>query len=121
MGVFEAAGFRGLQADQAAAIVFTYVLGNALGSAAQSAQTRRLEREGKDARELLRESRARAKAIAADFPRLRARASQQPSEYGAAPEGSFEVGLETILDGLEARLAHQSRKKSRAGSAKRPR
>jgi AcrR family transcriptional regulator len=106
LAIYESAGFSGAQADQAAATVFTFVLGNALGTAASASLTRRLGRSGGDAQELLREHLAEATAIAAQFPRLRARLGAASAEdYAAAPEGSFEFGLRAILDGLEAQLA----------------
>jgi hypothetical protein len=43
--------------------------------------------------------------VAAQFPRLRARLELPSAGYGAAPGGSFEFGLQAVLDGLEARLA----------------
>jgi Tetracyclin repressor-like, C-terminal domain len=40
------------------------------------------------------------------YPRLRARLEAAPSiDYADAPDKSFEFGLQTILDGLEAQLA----------------
>ena len=105
LAIFEAAGFVGAQADQAATTVFTYVLGNALGPAAAASLNRKLDRGGSDASELIREHVARVKEIAAQFPRLRTRVETGAAEYGAAPENSFETGLQAILDGLEARLS----------------
>jgi AcrR family transcriptional regulator len=107
LAIYEAAGFSGAQADQAAATVFTFVLGNALGTAAEASLTRKLSRGGGNAQELLSEHLAQAVAIAAQFPRLGARLGEVLGgavDYGAAPEGSFEFGLRAILDGLEARL-----------------
>jgi hypothetical protein len=46
LAIYEAAGFSGARADQAAASVFTFVLGNALGAAADASLTRRLSRDG---------------------------------------------------------------------------
>jgi AcrR family transcriptional regulator len=108
LGIYEAAGFTGAQADQATAAVFTFVLGNALGPAAAAALTRKLGHDGGDAEELMRDSMAKAVEIASRFPRLRARlesaGESAGAEYGAAPENSFEFGLRAILDGLEAQL-----------------
>jgi AcrR family transcriptional regulator len=106
LAIYEAAGFSGAQADQAAATVFTFVLGNALGTAAEASLTRRLSRGGGNVQELLNEHMAQAVAIAAQFPRLGARlgGGEASTDYGAAPEGSFEFGLRAILDGLEAQL-----------------
>ena len=114
LAVYEAAGFPGAQADQAAATVFTFVLGNALGTAATASLTRKLSRdadgadgaEGSDGAELMRDTMARAAEVAMGFPRLRARLeTAAAADYGAAPDHTFEFGLQTILDGLEARLA----------------
>jgi AcrR family transcriptional regulator len=109
LAIFEAAGFVGPQADQATTIVFTYVLGNALGQAAAASLTRKLNRGGRDASELIRENIENAKEIAALFPRLRSRVESVAAEYGAAPENSFEIGLQVILDGLETQLTHSAR------------
>jgi len=104
LAIYEAAGFTGEQADQAAASVFTFVLGNALGPAAAASLTRKLSRDGGDAEELIRDSMAKASEIAAQFPRLRARLQKAAAGYGAAPDNTFEFGLQAILDGLQAQL-----------------
>ena len=104
LAIYEAAGFTSAQADQAAAAVFTFVLGNALGTAADASLTRSLRREGGNAEQLIREHMAEAIEIAKQFPRLRARLDTPAADYAAAPEGSFEFGLRAILDGLEAQL-----------------
>jgi len=104
LAVYEAAGFGGSRADQAASAVFTFVLGNALGAAAETSLTRRLSRDGGNAQELLRDHLAKATEIASQFPRLRTRLDDAITEYGAAPDGGFEFGLQAILDGLEAEL-----------------
>ena len=104
LAVYEAAGFTGLQAGQAMTAVFTFVLGNALGPAAAASLTRRLSRGGGDADELMRDSMAKARESAAQFPRLRARLGTAADAYGASPEHSFEFGLQALLDGLEAQL-----------------
>jgi AcrR family transcriptional regulator len=109
----EAAGFTGAQADQAMATVFTFVLGNALGPAAAASLTRKLSRDGGNAEELLRDTMANASEIASQFPRLRARLGTAAAEYAAAPDNTFEFGLQAILDGLEARLI--PRRRSRGG------
>jgi hypothetical protein len=105
---FEAAGFVGARADQALSTVVTFVLGNALGPAATAALTRKLNREGDNAEERMRETLAGAREIAQDFPRLRLRVdTSAAAAYGAAPEESFEFGLQAILDGLEAELKRE--------------
>jgi AcrR family transcriptional regulator len=105
LALYEAAGFSAAQAGQAAATVFTFVFGNALGTAAAASLARKLGRDHGDAEELIRDHVAKATQIAAQFPQLRARLGQAEADYGATPEGSFEFGLGAILDGLEARLA----------------
>ena len=114
LAIYEAAGFTSTQASQAAATVFTYVLGNALGRAATASLTRKLSRGGANAEELIRDSTAKASQIAAQFPRLRTRLGTAPADYGAAPQGSFEFGLQAILDGLETRLTAAPSRPERA-------
>lgn len=103
LAIFEAAGFTGTRADQAATTLFTFVLGNALGPAAAASLTRKLTREG-DAEELMRDGMTKAREIAARFPRLRDRLDTPSAAYAAAPDNSFEFGLRVVLDGLEAHL-----------------
>ncbi|MEV5880914.1 TetR/AcrR family transcriptional regulator C-terminal domain-containing protein [Streptomyces sp. NPDC052101] len=103
LALYEAAGFTGARADQAAAAVFTFVLGNAVGSAAVASLTRKLGREGDNAEESMREGMAKAHEVAFRFPRLRSRLETAAADYGAAPDDSFAFGLHAILDGLEGR------------------
>jgi AcrR family transcriptional regulator len=105
LAVYEVAGFTGAQADQAVATVFTFVLGNALGPAAMASMTRKLSRGGDNARKLMHDSMDRAREIATRYPRLRARLDTAAADYAAAPTDTFEVGLQAILDGLQAQLA----------------
>ena len=106
IAVYEMAGFVGADLERALAAVFMFVLGSALGGAAELQLRRRLSREGENAEERIREAVARASEIGKRFPRLRARLETGvPVEYGAAHDRTFEFGLEAILDGLEARLA----------------
>lgn len=101
---YEAAGFTGDQADQAAAAVFTYVLGNAAGAAATASLARRLDNDPA-ARERLQDAMARAGEIAMRYPRLRARLdTEAAAHYAASPDKSFEFGLQALLDGLARRL-----------------
>lgn len=104
LAIYEAAGFAGAAADQAAAAVFTFVLGNALGPAAAASLTRKLRREGSDAERVIHATMTEARQIAAQFPRLRARLDTHGAEYGAVPDNTFQFGLQAVLDGLEARL-----------------
>jgi AcrR family transcriptional regulator len=97
LAIYESAGFTGADVDQAATAVLTYVLGNALGPAAEASITKKLGEE------LLRDSMAKAEQVAMEFPRLRARLDTTVAGYGAGPENSFEFGLEALLDGLGSR------------------
>jgi hypothetical protein len=106
LAVYEAAGFVGAQADQAVASVFTFVLGNALGAVAAATLDRELGRGGGQAAEVMRDRMAKAREIAARFPRLRARLDTPSAvDYAAAPDNTFEFGLQAILDGLAFRLS----------------
>src|SRR5262249_2915125 len=97
--------FVDADADRAAATVFIFVLGYALGPAAILSLTRRLSRNGVDPEQVIAESMARAAEIASQFPRLRTRLNTASAgDYSAAPEDAVEFGLQTILDGLEAQL-----------------
>jgi AcrR family transcriptional regulator len=116
LAIYEGAGFTGAQADQAVAIVFTFVLGNALGPAAAASLSRKLSRDGGDAEALIRDSMAKAREIAAKFPRLRARLGTAAANYAAAPGNSFEFGLQVILDGLQAQLPARRTAGDRVGS-----
>ncbi|WP_027342988.1 TetR/AcrR family transcriptional regulator [Hamadaea tsunoensis] len=104
LAVYEEAGFPGTQADQAAAAVFTFVLGNALGASAAAAVRRRLAREGESAEAQLKEAMAKAVEYASAYPRLRPRLDTASSGYAASPEQTFELGLAAVLDGLAGRL-----------------
>ena len=58
---------------------------------------------------------ARAREIATQYPRLRARLETPAAGYAAAPERSFEFGLQAILDGLEAQLSARRTPASQIG------
>jgi AcrR family transcriptional regulator len=107
LAVYEMAGFASAEADQAAAAVFMFVLGNALGESATVTLRRRLSRDGANPDELIGDTIARATEIAMQFPRLRTRleAAAVPADYAGAPDKSFEFGLGAIFDGFEDLLA----------------
>ncbi|MFE7794600.1 TetR/AcrR family transcriptional regulator [Streptomyces sp. NPDC057460] len=106
LAVYESAGFTGAQADQAAAAVFTYVLGNAAGAAATASLTRKLNEAHSTAEEQFQHTMTKAQEIAMRYPRLRARLdTQAAADYAAAPDKTFEFGLQALLDGLEPELA----------------
>ncbi|TDD06129.1 TetR family transcriptional regulator [Nonomuraea deserti] len=106
LAVYEAAGFTSGQADQAAAAVFTYVLGNAAGAAATASLTRNLTAGGTTAQEQLQGAMAQAQEIAMRYPRLRTRLeTPAATDYAASPDHAFEYGLQALLDGLERQLS----------------
>lgn len=105
LAIYEAAGFTGRDAEQAMKVVFTFVLGTALGAASEVAWKARLGRGGGDEDEQARAMAARMTEIAMRFPRLRASSDGWTGDDPAATSGlALEFGLQTILDGLQARL-----------------
>ncbi|MEU6281066.1 TetR/AcrR family transcriptional regulator C-terminal domain-containing protein [Streptomyces sp. NPDC047028] len=110
LAIYEQAGFTTDGADQAAAAVFTFVLGSALGPAAQVSLNRRLSKNGADAEQLMADAMTRATETAMHFPHLRERLDTTAAkEYAAAPDSTFEFGLQSLLDGFETRLAAAGR------------
>lgn len=91
------AGFSGFDLDWAGATVFSYVVGDAWGRTPPAGS------ESADAAELVEQ----VKADLADHPLLLERyialAGADPADVNDA---SFEFGLRTLLDGLQARLEH---------------
>jgi AcrR family transcriptional regulator len=114
LAVYEAAGFVGIEADRAAAAVFTFVLGSALGPAAASSFSRKLARQG-DVEEQLLANRAKAVEVATRFPRLRSRLETPSADYASGPDGGFEFGLRMVLDGLESQATSTRRGRSASG------
>jgi AcrR family transcriptional regulator len=105
LGVYEAAGFTGADADNAHKTVFAFVLATALGAAAELLWRARVRRDGGDEEQQLRDTMARASEIAMRFPRLHARIEAlEGADPAVAGDQSFEFGLQVILDGLQGRL-----------------
>ncbi|UFS93941.1 TetR/AcrR family transcriptional regulator C-terminal domain-containing protein [Nocardia huaxiensis] len=103
--IYEQAGFDEAEADRAVATVFMFVLGNAAGAAANVSLNRRLGRTGADPEARLAQAMSEATEIAMQYPRLRTRIERAAgTDYNAAPESSFQFGLDTLLDGLQDRL-----------------
>jgi len=108
LAVYEAAGFTGRDAEQAVNVVFTFVLGMALGTAAEAAWKTRLRRGGGNAEEQVQMAVAQAVEIATRYPRLRAHSEAHGDGAPVATPGQeLEFGLQPILDGLQNRLAAQ--------------
>jgi hypothetical protein len=101
---YETADSPARRPTRAAAAVFTFVLGNALGLAAAASLTRKPSRDGGNAEQLIRDHMAKASHIARQLPRLRARPGTAAAGYSAAPGSSFEFGLQAILGRLRAQL-----------------
>ncbi|MGW8762520.1 TetR/AcrR family transcriptional regulator C-terminal domain-containing protein [Streptomyces sp. NPDC055815] len=105
LALYEKAGFSPTDADRAAATVFVHILGSTLGGAAEVSLTRRLSRSGDPEKELAA-AMAAAIEVAMAFPKLRERLDDAAATgYSAAPDRTFEFGLDAILDGFEAQLA----------------
>jgi AcrR family transcriptional regulator len=109
LALYEAAGFRGARADQAATAVFTFVLGNALGVAGAVELARQARRRGARGQAWMRSEMAKAREVAEQFPRLRARLHTASAAYGASPRRAFALGLDALLDGLERQLRTRRR------------
>jgi AcrR family transcriptional regulator len=93
--VYEAAGFKGRDLDWAVNTAFTFVAGTALLDATQAAAAKAKASDPAD----------RTDEIAAQYPRLRERtAVLSGADAAELLSRSFAFGLDTILDGLEARL-----------------
>lgn len=105
LALYEAAGFTAEEADLAAAAVFTFILGDALGSMAKASMAKRLSRGGAEAQAAMQARMAQAREIAEGFPRLRARLDTPAAGYAAGPDGAFARGLQALLDGLQAQRA----------------
>lgn len=106
LAIYELAGFTPADADRAAGTVLLFVIGSALGAAAEVSLNRRLSRGGRDPEETMQEFMTQAREVAAQFPHLRARLkTTAATQYAAEPDNTFEFGLQTILDGFETRLA----------------
>ncbi|WP_234382863.1 TetR/AcrR family transcriptional regulator C-terminal domain-containing protein [Streptomyces sp. XY332] len=108
LALYEKAGFSPADADRVAATVFIFVLGDALGSAAQVSLTRRLGRTG-DPEKGLADAVAAAAEIGMAFPRLRERiVGSSGAGYAEAPDSTFEFGLRATLAGFEALLRSEN-------------
>lgn len=105
LAIFEQAGFSPADADRAAGTVLLFVIGSALGTAAEVSLTRRLSRGGRDPEQTMKAFMTKAQAVAAEFPHLRARLdTTAATRYAAEPDNTFEFGLHSILTGFESRL-----------------
>jgi len=102
LAVYEAAGFTGRDAAEATKVVFTFVLGTALGASAEVAWRARLRRGGNE-EEQIRETAARVTEIASHYPRLRAH-GESWTDGDPIASNELEFGLRTILDGLRGQL-----------------
>ncbi|MFD9962361.1 TetR/AcrR family transcriptional regulator C-terminal domain-containing protein [Amycolatopsis sp. NPDC058986] len=103
--VFQTAGFADAHLDWATNALFAFVYGTALGEATTTHLREKLRQAGVDEEQYLNELIDRQRAAAAPFPRVRERyEAAARADRDSARDRSFEFGLSTVLDGLEARL-----------------
>ncbi|GAA2805237.1 TetR/AcrR family transcriptional regulator [Kribbella solani] len=103
LGVYLAAGFELAEADQASKTVLGYVIGIA---SVEAATISKLKRGGLDMATWQAEVWPAAVRATEPYPRLRALyAANSGSDLEAGGEDTFSYGLNSILDGLEARSA----------------
>lgn len=106
---FEAAGFRDADLDWAVSTPFMFVTGLAFMSSTEAAEVKK--RAAQDTAALAEQEAAlvaQANALAEKYPRLRASMeaqAQRGESFVEQVDEVFAFGVETILDGLEARLA----------------
>jgi AcrR family transcriptional regulator len=106
IAIYEAAGFTGMDLEMAMNTVYMFVIGTAFAEGVEVASRARHRRDGGNEEEYIRDVIARVSEVAMRFPRLRAHleAMGEPN-LGVSAGQSFEFGLQTILDGLQAQLA----------------
>ncbi|MGW6905950.1 TetR/AcrR family transcriptional regulator C-terminal domain-containing protein [Streptomyces sp. NPDC054940] len=109
---FETAGFRDADLDWAVSTPFMFVTGLAFMTTTEAAEIKeRASQDGAEQPEDEAAAIAQAHAIAAKYPRLAASGEAQArrgESFAEQVEEVFAFGVETILDGLEARLAARS-------------
>ncbi|TYB66040.1 TetR/AcrR family transcriptional regulator [Nonomuraea sp. PA05] len=102
LGVMEDAGFPLDEADQAVTTVTAFVVGI---STSEAAWLSMVARSGQSEEEVAEKLWPAAEQAVRDYPRLRARyAAQKGGDTSGDNQGSFEYGLQRVLDGLQARL-----------------
>jgi AcrR family transcriptional regulator len=102
LGLFEAAGFPLSEAERALNTVTAYVTGVAMGEAAW---LNWLARHGQTQQEWIDGALRVAEEATEDYERLRkVVADYEGKDPQKAMDEDFEYGLETVLDGLQARL-----------------
>jgi Tetracyclin repressor-like, C-terminal domain len=79
-----------------------------LARAAASSFRKRFNEADATTQAEMRDRLGKMREVAVQFPRLRARSKSASAEYGTAPQNTFEVGLNALLDGIAAKVeAHQ--------------
>lgn len=103
LGIYLAAGFELVEADQANQTVLGFVIGIA---SIEAATISKLNRSGKDMAAWQASVWPAAVRAAEPYPRMRALyAAYGDADLEAGSETAFGYGLDRVLDGLEARLA----------------
>lgn len=109
---FEAAGFRDADLDWAVSTPFMFVTGLAFMSSTEAADVKkRAEQDAAAQPEEEAALVAQANALAEKYPRLRASMeaqAQRGQTFAEQVDEVFAFGVETILAGMEARLAARS-------------
>jgi len=107
LGVFEQGGFDLPSADRSMSTLIAYVIGIAT---AEAAWLTTVARSGRSEEEWVRQLLPAAEQAVQPYPRLRKLyAAQAAEEPGATREDGFDLGLASVLDGLEARLGRPGR------------
>lgn len=105
-GIYEAAGFTGLNLDYAFDTVFNFVFGAAVSKSQEITMRARLDRDPNGEAKLAEVLRS-SEQVASAFARLAARLREHRDiQTPAAERDAFDYGLSTILDGLEAKRPH---------------
>ncbi len=103
--IYEAAGFEGADLDWAFNTMFNFILGAAVGESLKVTLRTRLVADN-EAEAKINDHLRRADEIAGAFPRLKARIiATEATGRETTTQDAFDYGIETILDGLAARLA----------------
>lgn len=107
IGLFQSAGFELREAERALTTVTAYVIGIAM---AEAAWRNWLVRHGQSEQEWLVETHRDAQQATENYPRLRELvAGYQGVDVQKTMDEDFDYGLDSVLDGLQARLDSPSR------------
>ncbi|AKU14653.1 TetR/AcrR family transcriptional regulator [Luteipulveratus mongoliensis] len=104
--LFEAAGFEGLEIDKALSSVFAYVFGITTAEVAWRGAVRSSGRSTEEWADRMYED---VMSVTNEYPAMRDAVARRASiDIEQLQSDSFVFGLESMLDGLEHRLAHRA-------------